>query len=279
MAGVTLWWAGLSATAILNIGLWLYARRALARRAQLPPEVHALRQWVLWLSLAYVLGCAFRSVLPLVDAPRTCLLDVWISRVGVSRTVATIAELCFIAQWALLLREAGHNTGDRFATLMSQLLIPLIILAEVSCWIAVLSTNYFYHLVENSLWTLTTVLIGVACVSLRPQLAEGPRRWVTGAIVFAIAYIGFMLAFDLPMYFSRWQSDLAAGREYLTLGEGARQVLERCMVTFEWAAWRDEMVWMTPYFTFGVWASIALALVPPLVAGKRGDCVIANTQP
>ncbi len=270
MDSVTLWWACLAAVALLNSGLWVFARRRLAQRNDLPAEVRATRQWVLWLSLGYVLGCAFRSLLPLVDAPRTCLLDVWISRVGISRSVATIAELCFVAQWALLLREAGRNTGDRFAMLAAQLPIPLIVLAEISCWTAVLSTNYFFHLVENSLWTLTTAVIAAGCLSLRPRLAGGPQRCVTAAIAFALVYITFMLSFDLPMYFSRWRADLAAGRQYLSLAEGMHEVLERCTVTFDWTRWRSEAAWMTPYFTFGVWVSIALAHVPPLVRGPLG---------
>jgi hypothetical protein len=48
---------------------------------------------------AYVFGCAFRSFLPRADVQRICLFDTWLSSVIVGRSVATVAEVCFAAQW------------------------------------------------------------------------------------------------------------------------------------------------------------------------------------
>jgi hypothetical protein len=67
------------------------------------------------------------------------------------------------------------------------------------------------------------------------------------------------------MYFGRWQADLAAAREYLSLAEGLRETLALCRVEADWSLWRADAAWLTPYFTFAVWFSIALAHVPPLV--------------
>ena len=61
---------------------------------------------MLFLSAAYVFGCAFRSVLPRGDVQRICLFDTWLSQPSlVGRSVATVAEICFIIQWALVLRQ------------------------------------------------------------------------------------------------------------------------------------------------------------------------------
>src|ERR1700743_3820576 len=60
----------------------------------------------------YVVWCAYRSVFPVFDVPRQCLVDSWLSSVLIGRFVATCAELCFVAQWALLLREAARETGS-----------------------------------------------------------------------------------------------------------------------------------------------------------------------
>ena len=70
---------------------------------------------MLLLSAVYVLGCGFRSVLPMVDVPRICLHDTWISRIVVGRSIATVAELAFVAQWALLMREAGGGAAGGIA--------------------------------------------------------------------------------------------------------------------------------------------------------------------
>ena len=56
---------------------------------------------MLLLCAAYVFGCAFRSFLPRADVQRICLFDTWLSSVMVGRTVATVAEVAFAAQWAL----------------------------------------------------------------------------------------------------------------------------------------------------------------------------------
>jgi hypothetical protein len=65
-------------------------------------EADAVQHRQLSLSTPFVL-VAFRSFLPRADVQRITLVDVWLSGVLVGRTVATIAELCFVAQWANLL--------------------------------------------------------------------------------------------------------------------------------------------------------------------------------
>ena len=59
------------------------------------------------LCAAYVFGCAFRSILPRADVQRIALFDTWLSSVFVGRSVATIAEVCFVIQWAIVLRQLG----------------------------------------------------------------------------------------------------------------------------------------------------------------------------
>ena len=66
---------------------------------------------MLLLCAAYVFGCAFRSLLPRADVQRICLFDTWLSSVMVGRSVATVAELCFAAQWAIVLQQLGTHDG------------------------------------------------------------------------------------------------------------------------------------------------------------------------
>lgn len=261
---LSIWWSVLCAAALLNLAAWTGSAWLLARRkASLPPEIYRARRRLLWLSAGYVLGCGFRSVLPMVDVPRICLHATLISRIAIGRSVATVAELCFAAQWALVLREAGQAAGSGSAIAVSRALIPLIVLAELSCWSAVLTTNYLLHAVENSLWTLAAVLAGASFAMLLARPGDGQRRPILiAAIVCAAGYIGFMILVDVPMYIARWQADLTAGHVLLPLTEGVREVLERCTVTRDWTAWRQDVPWLTLYFTFGVWVSIALAYLP-----------------
>jgi hypothetical protein len=204
----------------------------------------------------------------MIDVPRICLHDTWISRIVVGRSVATFAELCFAAQWALLLREAGTAGGGSLASYFSRMVVPLIVVAEVSCWFAVLTSNYLLHAGENFLWTVAAVLVVGGLGSVWARVDEKSRRFLAAAIFSGAIYVAFMTIVDVPMYVSRWQADLAAGHSYLSLREGIRVLFERCLVTREWAAWRDDVPWLTLYFTIGVWISVALAHAPPLRGAK-----------
>src|SRR5262245_6393572 len=251
------WWLALCASAALNVLLWTWSARSLS------PDAPALRRRILWLSAIYVLGCGFRSIFPMIDAPRLCLYDNWISRIAIGRTIATAAELSFAAQWALLLREAG--TDARLAAFASRAVVPIIVLAEVCSWSAVLTSNYLLHAAENSLWTLAAALVLAAFVSLRPGAEGTARRFLDAACVAALVYIAYMAIADVPMYVSRWR----AFGDTLPLGEGWRTLLERCVVRREWSAWREDATWLTLYFTVCVWVSCALPHAPRLKASAR----------
>src|SRR5215469_3152007 len=96
---VALWWSFLVTVSALNIALLVGLRAAYranpfgAANAIFAAEPLAL------LSSVYVLGCAFRSLLPRADVERICLFNTWLSSVLVGRSVATVAELCFAVQW------------------------------------------------------------------------------------------------------------------------------------------------------------------------------------
>ena len=253
-----IWWFALCTAAAINVAAWGVSAWMLGRRkAQLPASLYATRQRLLWLSAVYVLGCGFRSVLPMIDVPRFCLHDTQISYIVVGRSVATVAELAFAVQWALLLREAG-------ATRASMAVVPLIIVAEIFSWLAVLTTDNLLHVAENSLWTLTAALALAFLASRWRLLGDRGKRVIAAAIGCGAAYIAFMLTVDLPMYVARWRP----GQDYLSLGEGMQEILQRCIVTRDWARWHEDAVWLTLYFTVAVWISIALPQVSRL-SGTR----------
>lgn len=237
----------------MNIAAWTLSARALARRrGDFSAEEFRTRRLVLVLAAVYVAGCAFRSLLPMVDVPRLCLHETPLSRIFAGRAIATAAELAFVAQWALLMREAG-------AVRAAAAVVPLIAAAEVLSWLAVLTTNDFFHAAENAVWTLTA---GLAAGFLATRRGSN-RRVIAASLGVAAAYIAFMLVYVVPMYVARWQP----GVEYLSLARGLDEVLAPCRVERDWAQWQADAAWLTPYFTLAVWMSIALPLVPSLRAG------------
>src|SRR5215471_17001425 len=130
------WWAMLTLVSGVNIALWFLLYR------ELRTQPVGSMQLMLLLCAAYVFGCAFRSVLPRADVQRICLFDHWLSSVFVGRSVATIAEICFVAQWAIILDEIGALTGAETAVNAALVIVPLIVVAECFSWYAVLTTNY-----------------------------------------------------------------------------------------------------------------------------------------
>ncbi len=268
--GVLAWWTTLCAISVVNLCAWRHSAAALAqRRATAEPSAYRFQQRQLLLSAVYVLGCGFRSVLPRADVQRLSLFDSWASSVLVGRSVATLAELCFMIQWAILLNTISRNAGVRSGVFVSWLLVPLIMVAETCSWYAVLTTSYLGNAIEESIWALSATLLIVSGLALWTGCRRSVRPFLGVAILIGIAYVTFMCTVDIPMYVTRWQADEAMGRTYLSLGEGLRDVWARRDVSFEWEQWRTEVPWMILYFSVCVWCSIALVHAPQFVSSRR----------
>ena len=231
-AAVLVWWIGLSVISLVNIVAWIVVARGQARRTRgLEPALRSTRRWQLGLSALFVAGCAFRSFLPRAEAQRICLYDAWISAAVISRAVATVAELSLVAQ--------------------------------VFSWYTTLTSNFIGSVVEESTWALTASLLVMGLASIVPRYRGARRRLIATVIAFNVAYVMFMCSVDVPMYLRRWRADQARGKTYLSLGQGLADASHRRVVTRAWADWRDEMPWMTLYFSAGVWVSLALVQVRP----------------
>jgi hypothetical protein len=69
-----------------------------------------------------------------------------------------------------------------------------------------------------------------------------------------------LMTVDVPMYLSRWRAEVADGSKLLSPLEGLRDVSTRWIVTHDLAEWKDEIAWMSLYFSAAVWASLALCV-------------------
>ena len=255
---IAVWWAFLLAVSSANIALWLLLHRHFQKRM---PGVRAglfrIEMMVL-LCAAYVFGCAFRSILPRADVQRIALFDTWLSSVMVGRTVATIAEVCFVIQWAIVLRQLGKWVKSDTVNNVSVTIVPLILIAELCSWYAVITTNYLGNAIENSLWAVTFTLIAVALARLLYEF-HGLARLAIGVTIAGVGcYLAFLVTVDVPMYLARWRADLAAGKELLGIVSGLYDLGTRWAVTHDFAHWHEEIAWMSLYFSFAVWSSLAL---------------------
>jgi hypothetical protein len=255
---VATWWALLTLVSGANIVFWFLLYRQLHENAPDTIGISSQTGSMLMLCAAYVFGCAFRSVLPRADVQRICLVDSFLSSVLIGRSVATIAELCFAAQWAIILGQLGDVAGADTAVNAASIILPVIVIAEICSWYAVLTKNFLFNAIENSLWAVTFLVIGIGLGRLIPEF-EGIVRWLLIAGIIGIAfYLAFLVVVDVPMYLNRWRAGLADGSKYLPPLEGLRDVATRWIVTHDFDHWKDEIAWMSLYFSAAVWASLAL---------------------
>ncbi len=264
------WWAILTTASAANIVFWIVVARRFAQKApSMEPDVRRTRKWQLALSAAFVLGCAFRSLLPRAEGQRIVLYDSWLSVVVISRAVATIAELSLVAQWTIFLREYARGVNARLALALSCLFVPLIMNAEVFSWYTTLTTNFIGSCVEESTWAVTALLMVISFSTLWNRYEGGRRRIIGICIASLTVYFIFMCSVDVPMYRARWRADQARGKQYLSVADGWRDASTRRVLTRAWVDWRDEMPWMSLYFTAGVWISISMVRVRPFRDAKR----------
>lgn len=249
--------------AIVNVMLWAIAARRLAREApSLPAALVSSRTWQCTLAGLYVLGCAFRSVIPVIDVPRVALIDSFVASVLVGRSVATVAELAFAAQWALMLHDSSRHTNSPTGRWTARVIFPLIVVAEICSWYSVLTTSNLGHVFEECLWATCAALLCASLIAPWRAWSPAQRRTAVALCAVTAGYVAYMLTIDIPRYLSRWSADEMAGRTYLTLLQGLRDIAYPHQVTYAWDVWRSELDWMFLYFGIGVWTSIALIHAP-----------------
>src|SRR5262249_23254707 len=208
---VAWWWGLLTLVSGANIAVWFLLYRYL-----LEPRTGSVGsasgvELMLFLSAAYVFGCAFRSFLPRADVQRICLFDTWLSCVAVGRSVATVAEICFAAQWAIILHQLGTMRGADTTLSVAWMVVPLILVAECFSWHAVLSKNYLCNAIENTIWAVSFFIVGIGLCRLVPEFGWPVGAALVVAIIGIAGYLVFLATIDVPMYLTRWQAGRTDG--------------------------------------------------------------------
>jgi hypothetical protein len=249
------WWQLFCAVSVGNILLWCLAAW------ELPWESDVYRSKQLVLSGLFVAACAFRSILPRVDLERMCLWDSPLSSVILGRTVATVAELCFAWQCALLLFKLSALTGSSVIGMIGLAVLPIIVMAELACWFAVATLNNIGHAVEELLWALVVGLIAVALMIYWRHTAGALPMWVPIGLIACAGTAALILMVDIPLYIARWRIRKRAGLRYLRVVEGLNDAVVRRRVTKASDDWREEALWMGLYFSAAVWVSLGIIFV------------------
>ena len=172
-----------------------------------------------YLSFIYTLVCAYRSIFPRVDLERNVLIDKSVSSIFLGRTCSTIAEIAFAIQ---------------VSNFFSCNIVYIIILAQMFCWLSVLTLNPLWHIIEESFWMVSACYIGISNITNLP---------------YTTLYVAYMIIEDIPMYIQKYRE--WDGR-YLHITEGLRNSIHVRNRKVSWNYWKDEATWMSLYFSVGV---------------------------
>jgi hypothetical protein len=261
---VIAWWTFLSGVSIANIRAWVISRREFHARARRSPRLHdATRVWQVPLSGVFVAVCAIRSFFPRADVQRIVLFDGFISSVLVGRSLATVAELSFMGQLALLTWEVSFHGANRFGMGLARTIVPLIAVAETCSWYAVITTSYLGNVCEESIWAFSAFLLVVGAASNWRDKSHTWRRLLVLLMALGAGHVLFESFVDVPMYVHRYQADLGAHKPTLSFLQGIENLATYWKVTYAWEDWKTEIAWLSFYFSFVVWASVWLTHAPP----------------
>lgn len=251
-----LWWSRLTRLAIFNVLLWLWTYSL--HRDNIDGDFY--KGMNLKCSGIYVIVCAYRSFYPRIDLERYCMFDHHLSSIFLGRAAATVAEISFSIQFALLLHQLGTHHGHKYTEIVSYMIVPAITIAQACCWRGVITLDYIWHAIEESIWAVTSAIVGGCFASILVHGTDRTDIWylsVAGLFV-SMNYFAFMILVDVPMYYNRYKQSLQEKSKRFDVQKGLKDAWTRKVVTKNWNDWKDEAPWLTGYFSFAVWTSVAL---------------------
>ena len=261
-----IWWSSLSFFSIINIILWIKIKNQLDREnGNWSKNEIQFSTIQAYLSLGYVIVCAFRSFLPRADVQKIVLWDTWFSSVLVGRSVATIGELCLALQLALFLKFISKKYNSYIIDGFSKIIFPILCLAECFSWYSVITTNYIGNTIEESLWCISGGLILISSLILIKKSNYKEKTIYIILSLMATSYVLFMVLVDIPMYYNRLIIDLSNSKQYYTLTDGLKNLNSSWVVTHNYSDWNGELSWMFLYFTTAVWMSLGLIRIPFII--------------
>jgi len=241
------------------------------------------------LSAFYVAGCSLRAILPRIDVERICFVESWLSCTFIGRCFATCAELSFILQFCITFNHLAGDIGKKvpnsshrmsYIQAFSKLAFVSNILAQSFCWLGVTTTRQIWHVYEESIWTITIFTMTICAISMLPYFAyikeenesvKDSKIFLRFFLVGGPLYVLYMLAVDIPMYYKRWEADELRGARYFSFVEGVKDSMECKLVTQNLAVWKEDMSWITLYFSVAVWTSIWLIRAPRIAEKAKAN--------
>ena len=178
-------------------------------------------------AFCYIFTNIYRSTFPVLHYSNTCLFSS--CSPFIDRSLSTVSELAFTVQ---VLNYLNIPMKYRLNCIYS------IVAAEIFCWTGIISGYSYLHVLEESIWLSNSIFMLIILIKKYTYNAN--------ILICFYYYIAFMIIFDIPMYISRPNSI-------------KNEILICENISTDIILWHDPLIWMTGYFTFGSWVSIAMS--------------------
>ncbi len=259
---VLLWWGALCVLAVGNVCFWAYAVVAFLRRARTAPQAEVARSPHVWLSGGYVLGTAFLWLLPRASLERQVLVDSWLSSPLLGRSVQTVAELCFLMQWALLLREYARAERSSFGEQVASAIVPLGLGAQVCAWFGVVTQNHAGLAAQAALFAIIASAVGLALADLWKRAFSPMRTFLALCIVCCVVFTLYTWTVSVPLHLARDHAARAAHAAHLPWATGLMDAARHWVVARDYATWQAELGFTPLYASVTLWLSLAFMRAP-----------------
>lgn len=218
--------------------------------------------------IIYTLVCSFRAFLPRVDAERLCFWDLGdiqiIHSPFIGRFCATFAEIAFSYQITRLWYTIVTNYRYKYFY-TAQICWSFCCVAQILCWIGVITTNHIFHAFETSLWGLSALLLAVNTIIILSKVSnsnlnsnknKNDKSILKIFTLLCLLFSIYIFTIDVPMYIEKWITN-GKGIYSLSFNKGLSDSFT-CKVNKSFELWSKEIVWMTPYFLVGPYISLKI---------------------
>ena len=261
------WWIFLTAISLYNI-LRLSTHW---RNWFIGKYTSSFQSKMLYLSTVYTFVCAARAVWPRKDVDRACFFDHLLSTVIIGRSIATVAELCFVKQLSMVIarfvnKYVQTNKGSYINGYKYYFWI--IFVAEIFSWIGIATKAQIWNGFEETIWLCVGLHLTISCVYImcskhtKKTCTQSDKECLLWFIVLGALYCAFMAFIDVPMYVQRFAMDNEKGVNYLWFSDGIIELMSCKMVVRSFDIWWEDIPWMTCYFSGGVWTSQYFINIP-----------------
>ena len=160
------------------------------------------------------------------------------------------------------------------------IVIPIIILAEVFSWLGSITEYQLWNVSEEVLWFLSSIILIVISLyilnnikHIKTSKIRSIYYLLSGIVPVATIFATFMIVVDIPMYIQRWVKGEKI--ESKTIHQIFNEFKSKHRKNFDnkindfrqckkvdksLNTWKQEMPWLTGYFTIGVWTTFVLAI-------------------